>query len=123
MSLHVAIDLGASSGRLIVGDLDIFDVVHRFPTRWVAAGGSLFWDVLDIFREIKSGLKLAFNRYGSCITSVAVDSFGGAYGLLNRSGTLLQNPYHYRDKRTEGVTNLLLDRLSKREFHWETGAQ
>jgi rhamnulokinase len=123
MSLRIAIDLGASNGRVIAGDLETFDVVHRFPTRWVAAGGSLFWDVLDIFREIEVGLKLAFNRYGAAITSIAVDSFGGSYALLNSRGTLLQNPYHYRDKRTEGVVDLLLARLSKREFYWETGAQ
>jgi rhamnulokinase len=123
MSLHIAIDLGASSGRVIVGDLETFDVVHRFPTRWVAAGGSLFWDVLDIFREIKVGLKLAFNRYGASIISIAVDSFGGSYTLLDRSGALLQNPFHYRDRRTDGVVDRLLERLSKRDFYWETGAQ
>jgi rhamnulokinase len=123
MSLHIAIDLGASSGRVIVGDLETFDVVHRFPTRWVAAGGSLFWDVLDIFREIKVGLKLAFNRYGASIISIAVDSFGGSYALLDRSGALLQNPFHYRDRRTDGVVDRLLERLSKRDFYWETGAQ
>jgi hypothetical protein len=64
MSLHVAIDLGASNGRVIVGDEETFDIAHRFPTRWVGAGGNMFWDILDIFREIKVGLKLAFNRYG-----------------------------------------------------------
>ena len=86
MSLHIAIDLGASNGRIIVGDEETFDVAHRFPTRWVAAGGNMFWDILDIFREIKVGLKLAFNRYGSAITSIGVDSFGGSYGLLDKSG-------------------------------------
>lgn len=123
MSLHIAIDLGASNGRVIVGDLETFDVVHRFPTRWVAAGGSLFWDILDIFREIKVGLKLAFNRYGASITSIAVDSFGGSYALLDSSGSLLQNPFHYRDKRTGRIVDRLLERVSRREFYWETGAQ
>jgi rhamnulokinase len=123
MSLHIAIDLGASNGRVIVGDVETFDIVHRFPTRWVAAGGSLFWDILDIFREIKVGLKLAFNRYGASTTSIAVDSFGGSYALLDSSGALLQNPFHYRDKRTDGVVDDLLERVSKREFYWETGAQ
>jgi rhamnulokinase len=123
MNLHIAIDLGASNGRVIVGDVETFDVVHRFPTRWVAAGGSLFWDILDIFREIKAGLKLAFNRYGASIISIAVDSFGGSYALLDSSGALLQNPFHYRDKRTDRVVDELLERVSKREFYWETGAQ
>jgi rhamnulokinase len=123
MSLHIALDLGASNGRVIVGDEQTFDVVHRFPTRWVAAGGNLFWDILDIFREIKAGLKLAFNRYGSSITSLAVDSFGGSYGLLDKSGSLLQNPFHYRDNRTDNIVDRLLERVPRREFYWETGAQ
>jgi rhamnulokinase len=123
MSLHIAIDLGASTGRVIVGDEEIFDVTHRFPTRWVAAGGNMFWDILDIFREIKAGLKLAFNRYGPAITSIGVDSFGGSYGLLDQSGSLLQNPFHYRDKRTDNIVDRLLERISRREFYWETGAQ
>jgi rhamnulokinase len=123
MSLHIAIDLGASSGRVIVGDQQTFDILHRFPARWVAAGGNLFWDVLDIFREIKTGLKLAFNRYGPSITSMAVDSFGGSYGLLDKSGSLLQNPFHYRDSRTDNIVDRLLERVSRREFYWETGAQ
>jgi rhamnulokinase len=59
MSLHIAIDLGASTGRVIVGDEEIFDVTHRFPTRWVAAGGNMFWDILDIFREIKMQICLS----------------------------------------------------------------
>ena len=123
MSLHIAIDLGASNGRVIVGDEETFDVAHRFPTRWVAAGGNMFWDILDIFREIKVGLKLAFNRYGAAITSIGVDSFGGGYALLDQSGSLLQNPFHYRDKRTDNIIDRLLECISRREFYWETGAQ
>jgi rhamnulokinase len=76
-----------------------------------------------MFREIKVGLKLAFTRYGASIISIAVDSFGGSYALLDRSGALLQNPFHYRDRRTDGVVDRLLERLSKRDFYWETGAQ
>ena len=123
MSLHIAIDLGASNGRVIVGNEEIFDIAHRFPTRWVAAGGNMFWDILDIFREIKVGLKLAFNRYGPAIISIGVDSFGGGYALLDESGSLLQNPFHYRDKRTDHIVDHLLERVSRREFYWETGAQ
>lgn len=123
MSCHIAVDLGASNGRVIVGNQQIFDVVHRFPTRWVAAGENIFWDVLDIFREIKVGLKLSFDRHGAAIRSIGVDSFGGSYGLLDKSGVLLQNPFHYRDKRTGNIVDRLLERFSRREFYWETGAQ
>ena len=121
MRLHIAIDLGASNGRVIVGNKETFDVVHRFPSRWVAAGGEMFWDILDIFREIKDGLKSAFKRYGSSISSVGIDSFGGSYALLDKSGSLLQNPFHYRNNRTEHVVDRLLERVSRRDFYRETG--
>ena len=123
MRLHIAIDLGASNGRVIVGNKETFDVVHRFPSRWVAAGGDMFWDILDMFREIKEGLKLAFKRYGPSITSIGVDSFGGSYGLLDKSGRLLQNPFHYRNNRTNSIVDQLLEKVSRRDFYRETGAQ
>src|SRR5258707_14262669 len=97
MSLHIAIDLGASNGRVIVGNKETFDVVHRFPSRWVAAGGDMFCDILDMFREIKEGLKLAFKRYGPSITSIGVDSFVGSYGLHAKSCRRLSNPFHSRN--------------------------
>ena len=123
MRLHIAIDLGASNGRVIVGNEETFDVVHRFPSRWVAAGGDIFWDILDMFREIREGLKLAFKRYGPSITSIGVDSFGGSYGLLDKSGSLLQNPFHYRNNRTDSIVDQLLEKVSRRDFYRETGAQ
>ena len=123
MRLHIAIDLGASNGRVIVGNRETFDVVHRFPSRWVAAGGEMFWDILDIFREIKDGLKSAFKRYGSSISSVGIDSFGGSYALLDKSGSLLQNPFHYRNNRPDHIVDRLLERVSRRDFYRETGAQ
>src|SRR5258708_9716156 len=123
MRLHIAIDLGASNGRVIVGNKETFDVVHRFPSRWVAAGRDMFWDILDMFREIKEGLKLAFKRYGPSITSIGVDSFGGSYGLLDKSGSLIQKPFHYRNNRTDSIVDRLLERVSRRDFYRETGAQ
>jgi rhamnulokinase len=123
MSLHIAIDLGASNGRVIVGNKETFDVVHRFPSRWVAAGGEMFWDILDIFREIKEGVKFAFKRYGGAITSIGIDSFGGSYALLDKGGSLLQNPFHYRNNRTHQIVERLLERVSRRDFYLETGSQ
>jgi sugar (pentulose or hexulose) kinase len=80
MSLHIAIDLGASTGRVIVGDEEIFDVTHRFPTRWVAAGGNMFWDILDIFREIKAGLFVAPGKPADKMTD-RIKAFCGHHGV------------------------------------------
>jgi len=99
----VAVDLGASSGRLYTGEVseDRFDLheVGRFPNASVQLGDRLFWDILGLYRGILDGLTTTL-RQGS-VTSVGVDSWAVDYALLRADGSMLANPSCYRDLRTE----------------------
>ena len=123
MKKHIAVDLGAESGRIIVGDVGKIEVVHRFPNLPVRVGGSLYWDLLGGFAEIKRGLKEAFARYPGEIASLGVDTWGVDFALLDREGELVGNPYHYRDARTDGIPEEVFRLISKRELYGITGAQ
>src|SRR5512145_10670 len=108
MSDHnfVAIDLGAASGRAVIGRLEDdklrLEEVHRFPNGPVRVGDSLYWDVLRLWSEIQKGLALASQACGGRLSSVGLDTWGVDYGLLDSNDVLLGNPYHYRDSRTNG---------------------
>ena len=105
MSAHfLACDLGAESGRMVLGRLrsGVLDVteVHRFPNRPLTQEGSLRWDVEHLWSEMRSGLEqLAVPK----LDSIGVDTWGVDYALLDAGGGLLENPYHYRDRRTDGI--------------------
>jgi len=96
---HIAIDLGATSGRVVVGNLEKIEVVHRFDSSNEIILGTLYWDIIKIFSEIKIGIKKAISLYGDEIVSIAVDSWGVDYALLDTNGVLVAPVYHYRDKR------------------------
>jgi rhamnulokinase len=100
-----AVDLGASSGRVMlarVGPAGIrLHEVHRFPNRPVTAAGTLHWDVLALWAGILDGLRAAAGA--GDLAGIAVDSWAIDYGLLDADGALLGNPVHYRDARTDGV--------------------
>ncbi|MXI85295.1 rhamnulokinase [Sphaerochaeta halotolerans] len=109
MKKHIAIDLGASNGRVLVGDLGEFEVVHRFVTQNDQILGEFYWNIQSLFAEIKVGLKKAFTKYGSEITSIGIDTWGVDYVLTDAKGSLVSLCYHYRDSRTDG----LIERVSK----------
>ncbi|RCG25423.1 rhamnulokinase [Sphaerisporangium album] len=99
MSAFAAVDLGASSGRVIVSDESLrLSEVHRFANRPVRVSGTLYWDILGLYREIEYGLGLA-----GPVRSVGIDSWAVDYGLLDSAGKLLGNPVHYRDGRTRAA--------------------
>ncbi len=125
-----AVDLGATSGRVMVGTvtpapagragggLELVEV-HRFGNGPVeAADGSLHWDVARLWREVRRGLALAGDVDGLGVDSWAVD-----YGLLDADGALLGDPYSYRDSRTDGVAERVLRRVPARELYAVTGMQ
>ncbi|AHH99189.1 rhamnulokinase [Kutzneria albida] len=121
-----AVDLGASSGRVIVGSvgpgqLEI-EEVRRFANGAVRIGhrngSTLHWDVLGIYRETLTGLRAVGDLDGIGIDSWAVD-----YGLLDAHGALLGNPVHYRDSRTDGVLESLIRRVPARKLFDITGLQ
>jgi rhamnulokinase len=101
-----AVDLGASGGRVIAGQVsrDGVDLheVSRFPNEPVRVGGTLHWDILRLYGDVLSGLRRAAG--GFPLASAGIDSWGVDYGLLDSGGALIGNPVHYRDARTEGVT-------------------
>ena len=103
----LAFDMGAESGRAIVGAFDgsrvELEEVHRFPNEPVMIGNTLHWDVLRLYRETKRGLAAAVRRMGESIVSLGVDTWGVDFGFLDKNGNLLSNPVHYRDKRTDGI--------------------
>jgi len=128
MGKYIAIDIGAESGRVIVG---IFadgtvrlEEVHRFANGPVQVRGHLHWDVLHLFDEIKRGLRLAAEKHGPDIVSMGIDTWAIDYGLLDDEDQLLGNPFAYRDVRTQGVMEQVLERVSQREvFEQSSGIQ
>ncbi|MCP2241314.1 rhamnulokinase [Lentzea aerocolonigenes] len=103
-----AVDLGASSGRVLLGSVGDgklhTEEVHRFPNGPVRLLGTLHWDVLALYREVLTGLRLATELDSVGLDSIGIDSWAVDYGLLDARGALLGNPVHYRDSRTEGIT-------------------
>ncbi|BBA95718.1 putative rhamnulokinase [Actinacidiphila reveromycinica] len=124
-SAFAAADLGATSGRVMVGrvgpaNLDLSEA-HRFPNRPVQAGGSLHWDVLSLYQGVVDGLREAARSGG--VTSVGVDSWAVDYGLLDADGRLLGNPYHYRDDRTQEAVPRVWEAVPAEELYRTTGLQ
>jgi rhamnulokinase len=123
----VAIDLGASSGRVLLGRWDgaRFDLgeVHRFANGPVATLGHLHWDVLSIWAEIKSGLARSVAGGTDELAGLGLDTWGVDYALLDRDGRLLGNPYHYRDRRTDGAMELAFQRVPRSAIYGATGVQ
>ena len=123
MQKFIAIDIGAESGRVIVGDVSKVEIIYRFPNNLVRVKDSIFWDILGIFNEIKKGLKKAFKKYPNQIVSIGIDTWGVDYVLLDDDGDLLENPYHYRDKRTDNIMEEVFRIIPKKEIFTETGIQ
>ena len=123
-SQFLAFDLGAESGRAVLGKLraGVLDVteIHRFGNEPVRQNGSLHWDVLRLWLEIKRGLERASSER---VASVGVDAWGCDYALLGERGTLVQNPYHYRDARTDGVMEEVFTRVPRDDIYDVTGIQ
>ena len=123
----VAVDLGASSGRLMVGHWDgrrfSLDELHRFPNSGVSLHGSLYWDALRIWSEIQNGLIKFRARFPGPPAGIAVDAWGVDFALLDGRGRLLDNPSHYRDPRTNGIPQRLFQRIPEADLFAATGVQ
>ena len=123
----VAVDLGASSGRLMVSQWDgrrfSLEELHRFPNSGVSLHGSLYWDALRIWSEIQTGLIKFRARFPDPPAGIAVDAWGVDFALLDHRGHLLDNPTHYRDPRTVGIPQRLFQRISEADLYAATGTQ
>ncbi len=121
----LAIDFGASSGRAILGSFDgekiTLEEVHRFTNDPVTVNGTVYWDVLRLFYEIKQGIIKA-NAAGG-FDSVGIDTWGVDFGLIDSEGKLMENPVHYRDLRTRGLVEDSFNLLPKEKFYNLTGIQ
>ena len=120
----LAFDLGAESGRAIVGHLRggvlALDEIRRFPNGAIRQNGSLYWDVLRLWSEITEALQGAANVR---LASIGVDGWGVDYALIGERGNLLENPYHYRDLRNEGMMDAVFERVSRERIYAVTGIQ
>lgn len=125
--VFLAVDLGASSGRVVAGRMDgrriELEEVHRFPNGPVRMGARLHWDLPGLWQHVQQGLRAAHARFGNQIASLGVDTWGVDYGLLGPGDELLGNPYHYRDARTRGIYDEAFATVSRETVFAETGLQ
>jgi rhamnulokinase len=127
MANFLAVDLGASNGRVLVGRWDgtrfELEELHRFPNGPTRILDHIHWDVLKLWDEIKQGLSQYSSRFSEPPVAIAVDTWGVDYGLLDSRGNLLGNPYHYRDARTDGVPARLFEKVPREQVFAVTGIQ
>jgi len=127
MSNYIAVDMGAESGRVILGSflhgkLDLLEL-GRFETGAKPYGDSIRWDIDRIFDEICTGIGKACEIAKGEIAGIAVDSWGVDYGLLDSDGKLIEKPYHYRDSRTNGMMEKVFALAGRREVYDNSGIQ
>jgi len=125
---YIAVDLGAESGRVMIGsivnDKLTLKECHRFPNGpYEAADGSLRWDWDKLMGEIKTGLKKAIPQCSGGPAGIGVDTWGVDFGLIGPDGKLLEDPYNYRDARTNGMMDIAFDKMGKRAVYDNTGIQ
>lgn len=125
MKKVLAFDFGASSGRAIIGSFDngkiTLQEVHRFSNDPVKLNGTLYWDVLRLFHEIKQGIVKA--KIAGGFDSIGIDTWGVDFGLIDKDGRLLENPVHYRDLRTAGLVEEAFKTIPKEKLYNITGIQ
>ena len=123
---YLALDLGAGSGRAIIGEIRNekihLEEILRFENNPVQLHNTIYWDFLSLFENIKKSISLA-KRKGFQLKGIGVDTWGVDFGLLDKNGNLLSNPIVYRDRRTEGMTVEVLNSTSKEELYTMSGIQ
>ena len=123
---YLAIDIGAESGRTMLGTLDggklTLTETHRFPNGPVRLPDGIHWDVLRLWSEIKAGIAATVDG-GARLSGLGLDTWGVDFALLDVNGALLGNPFHYRDVRTDGMLDEAFRRMPKEELFAHTGIQ
>ena len=124
---YLALDLGAESGRAIAGTFDgerlSLREVHRFANVPVRRGENVHWDLPTLFDEVKRGIAAAATLFKDELVSVGVDTWGVDYGLLDEHGRLMGLPHQYRDSRTAGIQDSVIERIGKDFLYEQTGIQ
>ncbi|HON92328.1 MAG TPA: rhamnulokinase family protein [Sedimentisphaerales bacterium] len=124
---YIAVDLGAESGRVMLGRVTdgklSLEPIHRFANGPIQEQDSLRWDFDRLMTEIKTGIRLAAGKADSPVRGIGIDTWGVDFGLLDADGRLLEKPYHYRDSRTNGMMEKAFSRIPKRQIYENTGIQ
>ena len=124
---YIAVDLGAESGRVMLGSVSpdklVLEEIHRFGNGPIEEDGALRWDFNGLLSEIKTGIGKAAKAAGEEVRGIGIDSWGVDFGLLDADGKLLENPYHYRDSQTEGMREKAFEMMGKRAIYDNTGVQ
>jgi rhamnulokinase len=127
MSHYLAIDLGAESGRALLGSLSggklSVEELHRFPNTPVRVPGALYWDILRLWHEIQHGIAVASRERRLTLDGIGIDTWGVDFGLLGPDGLLIDTPRHYRDARTNGVMDRLFKVVPRDQVFGYTGIQ
>ena len=123
---YLALDIGAESGRAILGILDggrlTLQEIHRFSNSPVRLPEGLQWDVLHLWEEIKAGIAASVKN-GVRLDGIGLDTWGVDFALLDQNGALLANPFHYRDARTDGILNEAFKLMPRETIYNNTGIQ
>jgi rhamnulokinase len=126
-TVALAVDLGASGGRVVSGAFDgrllELEEIHRFENGPVAMGGQLVWDLPRLWQEVSTGLRAAAGRHGGAVASVGVDTWGVDFSFLTADDALLANPVCYRDARTRGMLAAAEQVVPRAEIFAATGLQ
>ncbi len=125
MKKVLAFDLGASSGRGILATYDnekiTLEEIHRFENNGVNVRGTLYWDIIYLFNQIKQGIVNA--RLAGGFDCIGIDTWGVDFGLIDENGDLVANPVHYRDARTDNIPEEVFQIISKQNVYNRTGIQ
>ena len=122
-----AVDLGATSGRTILGTftpegLEMEDV-NRFPNRLIETGGHFYWDIYELYRNIIEGLKIVAQRGDVEITSIGIDTWGVDFVCVGKDGGFIRQPYSYRDPHTVGASDIFFRKVPRKQVYEWTGIQ
>ena len=126
MTYHLAIDIGASSGRHILGHLEsgrlVLEEVYRFEEYLKEENGSLIWDIEKLVREVKAGIEKC-SKIGKIPDTIAIDTWGVDYVLLDENKKELLPCYSYRDKRNNLIQSEVAKIITQKELYAKTGIQ
>uniref|UniRef100_Q021J2 Carbohydrate kinase, FGGY n=1 Tax=Solibacter usitatus (strain Ellin6076) TaxID=234267 RepID=Q021J2_SOLUE len=127
MSYYLAIDLGAESGRALLGSLSggklTVEELHRFPNTPVRVSVALYWDILRLWHEIQKGIGVATRERKLTLDGIGVDTWGVDFALIGADGLLVDMPRHYRDARNNGVMERLFEVVPRADVFEYTGVQ
>jgi len=124
---YIAVDLGAESGRVMIGSVSsdkiVLEEIHRFGNGPIEEDGALKWDFDKLMTEIRTGISNVARAASAQVWGIGVDSWGVDFGLLDADGKLIENPYHYRDSQTEGMREKAYELMPKRDIYENSGIQ